>query len=274
MKRLLMLALCCVGLLASSVQAEPTVYFRGKKLTFRHYIYGEVTSATRTIGTVNLGYAHGLDDDQEIGVVRRFEGQLVPIGILRLNSVEAGGSRGTYEGELPLKRSDLVIVAARRLNLWAGRSRMDQMVIRTMISDRTRGYDTGSVSPRLARELGKDDDLIHRLPLNLHVNLNEFDTRRPVIETPIIRGAFAPSASTETANAASEEDRILADDRPTLDLEQALVRFVRSNSAGEVNLTEVEAAQLAALIPGKVDVDQLRSRLKLANTRIRNLLAP
>ncbi len=184
MKRLLLLAVCCFGLLAAPAAADPTVYFRGKKLTLRHYVYGEVTSATRMIGSVNLGYAHGLEDDQEIGVIRSIEGQYVPIGVLRMNSVQAGESRGIYEGELPLRNTDLVIIAARKLNLWTGRTRIDQTVIRTMISDRTRGYDTGSVSPRLVRELGKDDDLIHRLPLALHVNLDEFDSRRPSWRLP------------------------------------------------------------------------------------------
>jgi hypothetical protein len=274
MKRLLVLALCCIGLLASAAPADHVVFFRGKKLTQRHYVYGEVTSATRTIGTVNLGYAHGLNDDQEIGVVRRFEGQLIPIGILRMTSVKAGESNGLYEGELPIRKSDMVIAAARTLNLWSGRSRMDQMVVRTMISDRTRGYDTGAVSPRLVREVGKDDDEIHRLPLSLHINQTVFDTQRPVVTTPIIRGAFAPAASTESANAASEEDRILADDKPTLDLEQALVRFVRSNAARQVNLSTAGARELAVTIPGEINLDEMQERLTLANERIRGLLLP
>lgn len=275
MKRLLLLAVCCFELLAAPAAADPTVYFRGKKLTLRHYVYGEVTSATRMVGSVNLGYAHGLEDDQEIGVIRSFEGQYVPIGVLRMNSVRAGESRGIYEGELPLRNTDLVIIAARKLNLWSGRTRIDQTVTRTMLSDRTRGYDTGSVSPRLVRELGKDDDLIHRLPLALHVNLDEFDSRRPVLEAPIIRGAFIPSStSTEKANTTSEEDRILAADEPTLNLEESLVRFVRSNSQGEVSLSAIEMEQLAASLPVQTDPDQLRSRLNTANLRIRNLLAP
>lgn len=275
MKRLLLLMVCCVGLLAGPTQAEPTVYFRGKKLTLRHFVYGEVTTATRMIGSVNLGYAHGLDTDQEIGVIRSVEGQYIPIGILRMNTVNAGDSRGVYEGELPLRNTDLVIIAARKLDLWTGRTRMDQTVARTLISDRTRGYDTGSVNPRLLRELGKDDDQIHRLPLSMHVNLDLFDSRRPVLESPIIRGAFVPSStSTEKANTTSEEDRILASDAPTLNLEESLVRFVRANTLGQVSLSDLEMEQLAASLPEQTDPARLRSRLNVANLRIRNLLAP
>lgn len=274
MMRLLLLAVCCAGILGTDVHAEPLVFFRNKKLTLRHYVYGEVTSSTQTIGTINLGYGHGLSDDQELPVIRRYGGQLIPVGILRVTSLKAGEANGHFEGELPLQKSDIVLIAARKLDLWSGRSRTDQLVLRTLISDRTRGYDTGNVSPRLAQEVGRDDDQIGRLPLDVHVNQIEYDLRRPVVSNPIVRGAFAPSASAEVANAASEEDRILAEDKPTLDLEHALVRFVRANAAGAILLSETGAVDLARTLPGEVNIDQMQSRLKLINLQIRNLLSP
>lgn len=274
MLRRLLLTLCVVATVPTTVQADPLVYFRNKQLTVRHFVYGEVLSATRTIGTVNLGYAHGLSEGQEISVIRRLDGELIPVGILRMDKVRAGASLGSFEGELPIQKSDIVLIAARRLDLWSGRTRMDQMAMRTLISDRTRGYDTGTVSLDLVKEVGHDDDQIGRLPLNIYVNPADFDRLKKASATPTLRGAFVPAVTTESAHRASEEDRILAPDQPARDLDNALVRFVRSNLLNTVNVSEEGLNQLASQMSERIDPDDIRNRLQQSNLRIRKLLEP
>jgi hypothetical protein len=202
---------------------------------------------------------------------------LIPIGVLRLTAVRPGDSYGEFDGELPIKRDDLVIVSARELNVWHGRSRSDQLVIDTLTKRNGRGYDTGEVSKALLNELGRDDRLVDRKPPALHdpsdVVLN---VERQKFTAAEVRGTFRPAGSEDIGvpGLLSADDRVLSPDKPTLDLENALARFVNSNSAGKVDADYTALQTLAAELPGLVDPEELRIDIDLANTRIRKLIQP
>lgn|GEM_PF-6260543 len=271
------LMFCGVCLIAiAPVQAEPTVFFRGKQLTFRHYVYGEVTASASRAGTINLGYAHGFQLDQEVGVLRRSGGNLIPIGSLRLTRVRPGEAFGEYEGEFSLKREDIVIAAARELNLWQGRSRSDRLVIESLISQNGRGYDTGDVSPALLKEVGRDDDLIAKKPLPLHVNADIYSTRRPKVSVSVIRGAFRTASGAEdgAVSSLSAIDRELSPDTPTLSLETALARFVTASASGKLAVDDESLQLLAKDLPGVIDLEDVLADLNRANVRVHGLIRP
>ena len=273
--RLLLAGVICL-LVQHSVSAEPTVFFRGKQLTYRHFVYGEVSSAASRSGTINLGYAHGLKPGQDVGVLRRSEGRLIPIGVLRLVDVRPGDAYGKFESEFTLKRDDLIIVSARELDLWRGRSRADQLVMLSLLSRNGKGYDTGDVTPALLNEVGRDDDLIIYRPPVLHVNAEAYSMLSPAVRNTVIRGAFRPATDNEdgTLSPLSYEDQQLSPDLPTLDLETAYARFVLSNASGKTDIDTKQLRKLASELPGLVDPEEVRADLDRANTQIRNLLRP
>ena len=273
--RILFAGLVCL-VMHLPVQAEPAVYFRGKRLSYRHYVYGEVSSSASRAGTINLGYAHGLQPEQEVGVLRRSEGKLVPIGVLRLVKVRPGESFGEFEGEFSLKREDLVIVSARELDLWEGRSRSDQLVTRSLLSRNGKGYDTGDISPTLLDEVGRDDGFIVHKPPVLHVNGDLSATQRPVVSATVVRGAFRPASGEEdgAVNQLSLEDRERSPDKPTLDLESALSQFVSSNAAGMLDITPHGLSQLVVDRSDRANQDDMKLDLQKANARIRTLIRP
>lgn len=273
--RILLACLVCL-VVHLPAQAEPTVYFRGKHLSYRHYVYGEVTSSARRAGTINLGYAHGLQAGQEVGVLRRREGMLIPVGVLRLVQVRPGESFGEYEGAFQLRREDLVIVSARELNLWQGGTRSDQLVMQSLLSKTGNGYDSGDVSPALLHEVGRDDDLVAKKPAVLHVNADTYSTQKPTVRKAEIRGAFRPASSVEEglANMLSLEDRQLSPDQSTLDLETALSRFVSSNTAGQLEFSPQTLRLLASDQSGVSDLESVRAHVDGANARIHTLIRP
>lgn len=274
LRLLLAVVICLVS--QRSVSAEPTVFFRGKQITYRHFVYGEVSSSAGRSGTINLGYAHGMKPGQDVGVLRRSEGRLVPIGVLRLVEVRPGDAYGKFDSSFSLKREDLIIVSARELDLWRGRSRSDQLVIQSLLSRNGKGYDTGDVTPALLNEVGRDDDLIIYRPPVLHVNAEAYSMLNPAVRNTVIRGAFRPASRSEdgTLSPLSYEDQQLSPDAPTLDLETAFSRFVLSNGAGETDLNIKQLRMLASELPGLVDPEEVRVDLDRSNAQIRNLLQP
>ncbi len=259
-----------------SVVAEPTVFFRGKQITYRHFVYGEVSSAATRSGTINLGYAHGLRPGQDVGVLRRSDGRLIPIGVLRLIEVRPGDAYGKFDGIFTLKRDDLIIVSARELDLWQGRSRSDQLVMQSLLSRNGKGYDTGDVTPALLNEVGRDDDLIVYRPPVLHVNAEAHSMLSPAVRNTVIRGAFRPASLNEdsTVSPLSYEDQQLSPDSPTLDLETAFSRFVLSNASEKTDINVQQLRMLASELPGLVDPDDVNADIDRANIQIRNLLRP
>ena len=274
LSRVLLAGVVCL-LVVLPVQAEPTIHFRGKQLTSRHFVYGEVTASAQRSGTINLGYAHGVQEGQQVGVLRRRSGQMIPIGVLRLVAVRPGDAFGMYEGEFRLQRDDMIIVSARDLNVWQGRSRSNQLVVDSLLSKDQRGYDSGAISPALLDEVGRDDDLIARRPPPLHVNADAYSMLRPQVRDRIARGAFQLASSDEgSEHPLSDEDRRLSTDKPTLDLETAFARFVISNSSGRVNVDYESLRLLAKDLPRFVDPEDVRVDLDLANSRVRAIIQP
>jgi hypothetical protein len=273
--RLLLAGVICL-FTHHSVSAEPTVFLRGKQITYRHFVYGEVSSSAGRSGTINLGYAHGLRPGQDVGVLRRSEGRLIPLGVLRLVDVRPGDAYGDFEGRFALKRDDLIIVSARELDLWRGRSRSDQMVMQSLLSRNGKGYDTGDVTPALLNEVGRDDDLIVYRPPVLHVNAEAYSMRSPAVRNTVVRGAFRPATTNEdgTLSPLSYEDQQLSPDSPTLDLETAFAKFVLSNASGKTDIEIKQLRTLASELPGLVDPEEVKADLDRANTQIRNLLRP
>ena len=271
------LIFCAACLLAGTpVGAEPTVFFRGKQLTYRHYVYGEVTAATGRAGTINLGYAHGLQQEQEVGVLRPLGTQLLPIGVLRLTSVRPGDAFGEFEGEFPIHRGDIMIVSARDLNLWRGMSRSDQLVIDSMLNRNRTGYDTGDVSPTLLNELGRDDGLISKKRPPLHGNLDLHFSPRPKFTPAELRGAFRLASGDDdgAANGLSAKDRELSIDKPTLALETSLAGYVATSGLAQFDADNQSVRSLADDLSGVFNLDESRANLNRANARVHALLQP
>lgn len=273
--RILLACLVCL-VVHLPARAEPTVYFRGKHLSSRHFVYGEVTSSARRAGTINLGYAHGLQAGQEVGVLRRREGMLIPVGILRLVEVRPGNAFGEYEGAFQLRREDMVIVSARVLNLWQGGTRSDQLVMKTLLSKTGNRYDSGDVNPALLVEVGRDDGLVAKRPPELHVNADIHSTHQSITRKAETRGAFRPASSVEDGltNMLSLEDRELSPDQSTLDLETALSRFVSSSAADKLEISPESLRLLASEQSGESDLESVRAHIDGANARIRRLIRP
>lgn len=271
--RILMASVACL-FLAASLQAEPAVFFRGKDLTYRHYVYGEVTSCATTAGTVNLGFAHGIQEGQMVGVLRRIGGNLLPVGLMKLTEVRPGESFGQYEGVFSLKRDDIVVMAARDLNLWKGGTRSDQLAIKTILSQRNNGYDTADVSPQLLNEVGRDDNLIDRPFPPLHVNVDVYSSRKPIVQTTEVRGAFrlATGDLDGAVNTLSKADRELSPDSATLSLESGLARCVALSTESKLPIDDNSLRMLAAGLPGVIDLDEVTADVNRANARIRKLI--
>ncbi len=269
--------LACVfcALCIAPAAAEPKLHFRGKQLTARHFVYGVVNASARKAGTINLGYAHGIQLGQEVGVLRRHNGQLIPIGALRLSEVRPSDSFGEYEGDFQIQRDDIVIVSARELDLWNGQSRSRQLVIKSLLSRDNQGYDTGEVSPALLREVGQDNDFISDQTPPLHVNSEAYAMRNTRVRDTVVRGAFRLALSVEGAGKLlSAEDKRMSLDKPTLDMESALAQFVVTNKGGNIDVDDEGLRLLAEQLPALTDPDDIRADIELANTRIRTLIHP
>lgn len=271
--RILVASVVCLSLVGA-IQAEPAVFFRNKKLTYRHFVYGEVSSCATTAGTVNLGYAHGIQDGQLVGVLRRSGGNLLPVGVMKLTDVRAGQSFGTYEGSFTLKPDDIVVVAARNLNLWKGGARTDQLATKAILMRGDQGYDTADVSPELLDEVGRDDGLIAGKSPPLHVNVDVYSARRPFVRPFVMRGAFrlATGDLDGPLNTLSKEDRDLCPNEATLSLQSALARFVASSRDGKLATDENSLRTLAAELPGVVDLETVTAEVNRANLQIGKLL--
>ena len=122
-----------------------------------------------------------------------------------LHEVRPGDAYGKFDGIFTLKRDDLIIVSARELDLWQGRSRSDQLVMQSLLSRNGKGYDTGDVTPALLNEVGRDDDLIIYRPPVLHVNAEAYSMLSPAVRNTVIRGAFRPASLNEDSTVRSEE---------------------------------------------------------------------
>lgn len=271
--RFLMASVACLSLVAA-LQAEPAVFFRDKKLTYRHFVYGEVTSCATTAGTVNLGYAHGIQEEQVVGVLRRSGGKLQPVGVMKLTDIKAGQSFGIYEGAFTLKPDDIVVMAARSLNLWKGGTRSNQLAIQTILMRDPQGYDTADVSPELLDEVGRDDSLIAGKPPLLHVNADVYSVQQPFVRPVVIRGAFrlATGDLDGPLNTLSKEDRDLSPNYATLSLQSELARFVASSREGKLAADDNSLRTLAAELPGVVDLETVTAEVSRANLRVGKLL--
>lgn len=271
--RFLVASVICLSLVGT-LQAEPAVFFRDKKLTYRHFVYGEVTSCATTAGTVNLGYAHGIQEGQVVGILRRSGGSLLPVGVMRLTDIKAGQSFGTYEGAFTLKPDDIVIVAAKNLNLWKGGTRSDQLAVKTILMRSDLGYDTGDVPPELLDEVGRDDSLIAGKSPPLHVNVDVYSAQRPFVRPFVMRGAFRLATGDQDGplNTLSKEDRDLCPNDATLSLQSGLALFVASSREGKLGANDDSLRKLAAELPGVVDLETVTAEVNQANLQIGKLL--
>lgn len=271
-------ALLLFGLwLSASAAGEEQIYFRGKALTQRHFVYGKFDSTSGNSGTINLGYAHGVQVGQELAVLRPAAGNLIPLGVLRLDEVRAGEAYGRFEADHRLASEDLVLVAARELNLWRGRSRIEQVALDTLyLRAAQRGYDTGALTPALMKELGRDDDLLEGRKTKRNINAVDQLPDRPFVTVDrIVRGAFRPANSLEGVELfLSPKDRELAKDEPTLKLQLALAKFVFSNAAGQLEIDEDSLQRLADELPGNATPRDASQVINDHNKRIRHLIQP
>lgn len=277
MSRMFLMLLGMTLCLSTVVTGQDHLHFRGKLLTFRHYVYGKFNSAAGRSGTVNLGYAHGVMIGQELAVLRPAEGKLLPMGVLRLTDVRAGDAYGRFESDYTLDTEDLVLVSARDLNLWRGRSRIDQVTLDTLyIRSSQRGYDTGSLSPELMKELGHDDDLMNRRVIARNINAINPLPDQPIVKIDrTVRGAFRPANSIEGLDLfLSPRDKELARDQPTLNLETGLARFVLSNAAGRVEVSPEVLQSLARHLSEDAKTEDVQQILDDNNGRIRHLIQP
>lgn len=161
--RSLLLTLIVGVVLGAPLAAQDTVFLRGFEVTPRHIVFGNIDAVRGDSAVVNLGYAHGMQTGVVLVVMRFVQDQLIPIGGLTVLTTEADHSRARVEGPFRVQAGDFVLVHARRLKLFGGQLRLDQLGEERLVRRRAgNGYNTIDASPAIIDEVARDDDFQHR----------------------------------------------------------------------------------------------------------------
>ncbi len=142
---------------------EMKVFLRGYEVTRRHIVFGTVIRASGARAVINLGYAHGVEKGHTFLVVRTVNEKVIPISGLTVIRTQPEGSTVRVEGPFQVQEGDYVLIRARHLDLWNGRTRMDHLIRRRyVVSRKSYGYQTVSPDPNLLNEVARDDEFQKR----------------------------------------------------------------------------------------------------------------
>lgn len=134
-----------------------TVTLRGAEVTREHAVFGNVRFAGRTVATINLGFAHGVQKYDRFFICRRHGSDIIPISILTVRKTKPESSYGTLSAAFQVRPNDYAVIRAADLDIWTQKSRLTltsrEQLIRKMRSNR---YDQTEFSGSLNRELAED----------------------------------------------------------------------------------------------------------------------
>jgi hypothetical protein len=156
------LTVLLVAVAVPSLAAEP-VYLRGAEVTRKHAVFGTVSFVGRSIATINLGFAHGLQPYDRMLICRRVGLRIVPISVLTIKKVLPESSSGTFATAFKVKPNDYAVIPAKELRIWGPESRLETSSRRQLIRRMSRNrYDSRQFSLGLTKELSYDYSLKDR----------------------------------------------------------------------------------------------------------------
>ncbi len=157
------LFLVASSLLVSNCQAEPW--------SVRGFVFGEVGSTDERFGFIEMGYAHRVTDFQTVAIFRGRNRVFHPIGVVKLERVDATKSLFRNSKLAPVQTGDLVVaLEADMVPITAGNSIEESFVRTNMVTRSQRnGYDSG-VGSQIA---GAFRDQSHELRSLRSANWNE-----------------------------------------------------------------------------------------------------
>lgn len=135
--RLLLLLVVTVISGVATTQADPW--------SRKGYVQGQVLSAGSHFGYIDMGYAHRARPFQQVAVFRSRNKVFHPVGVFRLERVDATKSAIRQSKETPVRQDDLVIALERDLVPLEEGGFLEDHYVRTHIVNRhsLNGYDTG-----------------------------------------------------------------------------------------------------------------------------------
>lgn len=131
------LFLIASSLLVSKAQAEPW--------STRGFVFGEVTTTDERYGFIDMGFAHRVTDFQTVAIFRARNRVYHPIGVVKLERVDATKSLFANSKLAPIQTGDLVVALEKdMIPVTAGNS-VEESFVRTNIVTREQrnGYDSG-----------------------------------------------------------------------------------------------------------------------------------
>ncbi len=135
--RLLAVFFLTLGLAATTAWAEPW--------SRKGYVQGQVISAGSHYGYIDMGYAHRVRPFQQVAIFRSRNKVYHPIGVFRLDRVDATQSVIRQTAEATVRPNDLVMTMERDLVPLEEGGFLEDHYVRTHIVNRRtlNGYDTG-----------------------------------------------------------------------------------------------------------------------------------
>jgi hypothetical protein len=137
--------------------AADSVYLRGAEVTRKHAVFGTVSFVGRSIATINLGFAHGLEPYDRMLICRRVGLRIIPISVLTIKKVLPESSSGTFATAFKVRPNDYAVIPAKDLRLWGPESRLEKSSRRQLVRRLNgNGYDSRQFGLGLTKELSYD----------------------------------------------------------------------------------------------------------------------
>lgn len=135
--RVLLLLLLALHVNAMSALADPWSH--------KGYVSGHVLSSGTHYSFIDMGYAHRVKPFQEVAIFRSRNKVYHPIGVFRIDRVDATKCVIRQSRETPVKTDDLVLALERDLVPLSEGGFVEEHFVRTHIINRRsfNGYDTG-----------------------------------------------------------------------------------------------------------------------------------
>jgi len=152
-----LLAIVVVAVSSPHVSGEDA-YLRGEPVHREQFVFATVTKSEPTTARINLGYAHGVLPGDLFIIVRNNGDDHYPVSAFQVTETAPESARGRVEGPFKVLEGDVAIIRAEKLDLW-DKDRQDDYVLKNSARRRgSPGYTTLDLSPRLAAEVGRDND--------------------------------------------------------------------------------------------------------------------
>lgn len=137
-------ALRLLGLLFLTLVLSATTAF-AEPWSRKGYVQGQVISAGSHYGYIDMGYAHRVRPFQQVAIFRSRNKVYHPIGVFRLERVDATQSVIRQSDEASIRANDLVMTLERDLVPLEEGGFLEDHYVRTHIVNRRamNGYDTG-----------------------------------------------------------------------------------------------------------------------------------